>query len=96
MFKTFRVSIFEFYFFMPDKKVYMWLCAGGTLAVIAIIWVASIKFSIGASVIELGESKKKGVEAFGDFQKNFTKQMEDLQNKFSAPTTTLTVTSTTK
>ncbi len=83
---------------MPNKKVYMWLCAGGTLAVIAIIWVASIKFSIGAAAIELGESKKKGMEAFGDFQKNFTQQMEDLQNKFNAPAvvTSTAATSTVK
>lgn len=79
------------------KKLYMWLCAGGTLAVIAIIWVASIRFTLGASAIELGESKRKGAAALNDFQENFTKQMEDLQNKFTAPIATSTVaTSTTK
>ncbi len=87
------------YLMSPDKKkLYMWLCAGGTLAVIAIIWAASIKFSIGAAAIELGDSKKKGAEAFGELQKNFTKQMEDLQNKFNTPAeiSTSTATSTEK
>lgn len=82
--------------FSSRKHLYMWLCAGGTLAIIAAIWAASIKFSISAAADDFQASKQKGAEALDDFQKNFKKQLDDLQDKFNAAATTTAVTSTIK
>ncbi len=81
---------------MPNKKVYMWLCAGGILAIIAVIWAASIRFSISASIVDFKISKDKGVGALEDFQKSFKKQIDGLQEKFNAQTATSTATTSTE
>lgn len=67
---------------MSNKKVLMWLCVGGVTAVIAVIWVASIRFSISASAVELKESKRQGLETFTELQTNFKKQIEEMKEKF--------------
>ena len=75
---------------MPEdrKKLYMWLSVGSITAVIALIWFASIKYNISTSLVEVAQSKQKGVEALANFGDNFKKQFEEISNSLNTTTST--------
>lgn len=81
---------------MPEdrKKLYMWLSVGSITAVIALIWFASIKYSISASVADAAESKKRGLESFRNLESDLKKQWDSMKNIFEVKETTSTASST--
>lgn len=80
----------------PDKKrFWMWFCVGSITAIIALVWFASIRYSIGASIIEAKQSNQKSMDALTNFSDNFKKQFDEISNSLNTTTSTV-ATSTTK
>ena len=82
----------------PDnKKLYMWLSVVGVTLIIGFIWISSIKYNISNSILNIKETKNKGMESFDEFRQGFEKQIEDAKYflKILIATSTIKMTTST-
>lgn len=82
---------------MPEnkKKIYMWILVFAITAIIGIIWIASVQYSISASIINIGSKSKEGAVLFEEIKDDLKDQMDEAVSLFKKdPLETVSSTST--
>ena len=74
-----------------NKKLYMWLSVISVTLIIGFIWIASVKYSISNSILNLKETKNQGMESFSEFRQGFEAQLEDVKYFLKVSPTTSTI-----
>ncbi|MFA5133527.1 MAG: hypothetical protein WC459_01860 [Patescibacteria group bacterium] len=77
---------------MPEgnKKLYMWISVAGTLFVIFLIWIASVRYSIKASVIDFSSKTDNGLKSMDEIEENIKKELLELKEALNSSVATST------
>ena len=77
-----------------NKKLYMWLCVVGTTLVIGLIWAASLKYNLAATVMSLQNTKSGNWKMLENLGGNLEKDYQGMKNVFKQNIITTSTTST--
>lgn len=80
--------------FSSRKHLYMWLSVAGTTLAIGLIWAASVKYDIAASIGNLKNAKSDTWDTLSVFRDGFNKDLSGLKELLNQTVITTSTTST--